>query len=129
MALAQERQTPARRDAQRRQEGGDRMLSASQPAQQRNCKDCGASIHGRHFLAIRCFECATSHQRRPSFASAHAAVARAVRAGRLPRADSLACADCGKPAMDYDHRDYSQPLVVEAVCRPCNKLRGPGLNS
>jgi hypothetical protein len=55
------------------------------------------------------------------------AVARAVRAGLLPRLDgSISCVDCGKPAEAYDHRDYTEPLVVSPVCTRCNVLRGPG---
>jgi hypothetical protein len=34
--------------------------------------------------------------------------------------------DCGDPAETYDHRDYTQPLLVDPVCLACNKRRGPG---
>jgi hypothetical protein len=40
-------------------------------------------------------------------------------------ARDFACADCGKPATDYDHRDYRKPLEVEPVCHSCNLKRGP----
>lgn len=54
------------------------------------------------------------------------AVAKAVRHGILPRLNgSIACADCGKPANSYDHRDYDKPLEVSPVCISCNFLRGP----
>lgn len=54
------------------------------------------------------------------------AVSRAIKKGDLPKLDgTIACVDCGKPACDYDHRDYSKPLQVEPVCRSCNLLRGP----
>lgn len=36
------------------------------------------------------------------------------------------CADCGKKAECYDHRDYSKPIDVEPVCIACNKRRGAG---
>lgn len=37
------------------------------------------------------------------------------------------CEDCGKPAECYDHRDYSRPLLVAAVCLKCNASRRKGL--
>lgn len=49
----------------------------------------------------------------------------AVRSGFLSKASTHICADCGKQAFCYDHRDYSQPLKVEPVCRTCNQKRGP----
>ncbi len=52
-------------------------------------------------------------------------LAQAIRAGALPRATEFQCADCGKPAEAYDHRDYTKPLQVDAVCRSCNVIRGP----
>jgi hypothetical protein len=55
-----------------------------------------------------------------------AAVAKAVKEGRLPKLDgSIPCADCGNPARAYDHREYAKPLDVTPVCRPCNVKRGP----
>lgn len=59
--------------------------------------------------------------------NAHIAVGRAVRNGLLPRASECQCADCGKPASEYDHRDYTRPLDVAPVCRLCNRRRGPAL--
>lgn len=56
---------------------------------------------------------------------AQAAVQRAMREGRLPRPHTLRCADCGAPAIEYEHRDYNKPLAVEPICRSCNLLRGP----
>ncbi len=38
------------------------------------------------------------------------------------------CADCGQPAVEYDHRDYMKPLDVAPVCRACNQARGDGAN-
>lgn len=51
-------------------------------------------------------------------------VARARKKGTLCSPRSLQCADCGGAAIEYDHRDYNAPLVVEAVCRGCNLRRG-----
>jgi hypothetical protein len=52
------------------------------------------------------------------------ALARAIRHGLLARPASFPCADCGGAADRYDHRDYTQPLKVDACCRRCNALRG-----
>lgn len=49
--------------------------------------------------------------------------------GTLPKiTDSILCVDCGKPAREYDHRDYLRPLDVHPVCSACNKQRGQGAN-
>lgn len=56
---------------------------------------------------------------------AHQAVAKARSAGLLPSPRGMRCEDCGGAATEYDHRDYSQPLRVAAVCRGCNLRRGP----
>ena len=55
---------------------------------------------------------------------AHAAVSRARAAGVLPDPKLTLCTDCGGPAIEYDHRDYNEPLQVQPVCRRCNLLRG-----
>jgi len=53
------------------------------------------------------------------------AVAVAVAIGVLPslRSGAVPCQDCGKPATQYDHRDYAKPLEVEPVCGRCNLKR------
>lgn len=53
-------------------------------------------------------------------------VSNAIHRGDLLPAASQRCVDCGARARDYDHRDYTKPLEVVPVCRPCNKRRGPG---
>lgn len=45
----------------------------------------------------------------------------------LPRPTEYECCDCGAPAIEYDHRDYLQPLLVDPVCHSCNLLRGPSV--
>lgn len=53
-------------------------------------------------------------------------VKKAIKAGHIAPLDgSVCCVDCGIPADRYDHRDYTKPLIVEPVCRGCNKRRGP----
>lgn len=54
-------------------------------------------------------------------------VAKARRKGVLADPRSLACADCGGAATEYDHRDYNKPLSVEPVCRGCNVRRGKAI--
>jgi len=61
---------------------------------------------------------------------AHAAVWKAINGGSLQKLDgTIDCVDCGKPARDYEHRDYLKPLDVEPVCRSCNCYRGEALNA
>lgn len=50
-----------------------------------------------------------------------------VRSGFLPRATECKCADCGKPAVEYEHRDYNLPAAVVPICRACNLRRGPAI--
>lgn len=57
-------------------------------------------------------------------ASAYQMVNKAVKEGKLPPISSRQCVDCGKPAVNYDHRDYCRPLDVEPVCVRCNSVRG-----
>lgn len=38
------------------------------------------------------------------------------------------CVDCGKPAVHWEHRDYSKPMSIEPVCRSCNKKRSSSNN-
>jgi len=49
----------------------------------------------------------------------------AIAAAGIQIAKDTACADCGAPATCLDHRHYSLPLEVDAVCNPCNRKRGP----
>lgn len=62
-----------------------------------------------------------------SHGAAMSAVANAIRDGRLAPPSDFQCVDCGAPARQYDHRDYSKPLSVEPVCRSCNLNRGPAV--
>lgn len=74
------------------------------------------------------------HWRRPEHADsawkamAYRYVELAKDNGFLPVLDgSIPCTDCGVPASQYDHRDYSRPLDVEPVCRSCNLRRGTAI--
>ena len=54
-------------------------------------------------------------------------VFKAVKSGKLPRASTQKCMDCGAQAQCYDHRDYSKPHMVDPVCKRCDSKRGPGV--
>ncbi len=60
--------------------------------------------------------------------AAHQAVAKAIRHGLLAPITERVCADCGGPAIHYDHRDYNRPLEVDPTCRKCNYKRGPAVH-
>jgi hypothetical protein len=69
---------------------------------------------------------AAFQKNKPLATQAQLAVKRAVANGDLAKLDgSIPCVDCGKPARNYDHRDYHKPLEVDPVCLSCNKQRGP----
>lgn len=89
------------------------------------CVDCGAAKGDFHGLRQRCAPCDANFWAQVMAAS-HA-VRCAIRAGELPKARTLTCVDCGGPALDWEHRDYSKPLAVEPTCRRCNQQRGPAL--
>jgi len=58
---------------------------------------------------------------------AYAKVLGAINNGTLRRANTFDCIDCGNPAMEFDHRDYTKPLQVDPVCTACHGKRGHGL--
>jgi hypothetical protein len=95
----------------------------------RNCIACAADISGRLWQARLCWGCAKASYEDPLKLAAHKAVARARRAGLLGDPRTMPCADCGGAAVEYDHREYAQPLAVEPVCRRCNLRRGPAIDS
>lgn len=94
------------------------------------CLDCRSPVpprYGRASLSLRCDGCSSSRYKAMSKlrGAAASALAAEVKNGRIPRADTLSCTDCGRPAEAYDHRDYTKPLQVDPVCRSCNVMRGP----
>lgn len=72
-----------------------------------------------HKPRLRC-----KSQSRPWTGFAMALVAKAIRRGILESVKGKRCIDCGRPARVYDHRYYSRPLEVQAVCWSCNNRRG-----
>ena len=99
------------------------------PLQLLHCKTCGDEIQRRVIRPSECAKCQRAKFRlwakESGAAKASGAVNTAIQAGRLPRASTLQCVDCGRPAAHWDHRDYNAPLDVVPVCVTCNKLRGP----
>lgn len=56
----------------------------------------------------------------PDRRRAHGRINDRIRRGRMPRADTQQCVDCGMRARDYDHFLGYDSDAVEAVCRPCH---------
>lgn len=83
------------------------------------CKHCNGPVLPRRQL---CTTCLYAHGPRQTHAIG--VLRYATLKGLLPRARECTCVDCGKPATDYDHRDYAKPLDVQPVCRGCNVRRG-----
>lgn len=52
---------------------------------------------------------------------AQVALGRAIRAGKLPKAATLPCIQCGQPAHEYHIADCSRPLEAVPMCRVCNR--------
>jgi hypothetical protein len=61
-------------------------------------------------------------------ANAHSKVWHAVRSGKLKPPHKFKCVDCQRPATEYDHRKYAEPLVVDPVCGTCNRMRGEAMD-
>jgi hypothetical protein len=93
----------------------------------RTCPRCGENIdHGKPNTKF-CFGCSEAGAKKDQLRrEARWAVNKAIRAGWLPSPKELKCVDCGRDARCYDHRDYYQPLRVDAVCKRCDARRGPG---
>lgn len=99
------------RDKQKRlRQSSDKILETRRKWRKRNSKKLVA-------------ENAARHKAHPEKYSAHKKVLYAVKTGKLPPVLSLTCADCGKPAQNYHHEDYSKPLDVVPLCRYCHAAR------
>lgn len=87
------------------------------------CPCCGETYQrAKKWGARKCLRCESII--RLAQAIAHSDVCVAIRKGLLRPASEFPCSDCGCKAVEYDHRDYSQPLKVDPVCRGCNLKRG-----
>lgn len=98
------------------------------------CKYCGTDISQRNPQATTCLKCSTkriSHFMRVhknDNETARKITKYAVKLGFLLHPTNFICMDCKKRQAEcYDHRDYNDPLKVEAVCLPCNASRGRGI--
>lgn len=90
------------------------------------CARCSVALPQlRHYKTYLCDGCKSFNDGRKAGFEAHLMVNLAIRLGYLKPLSQCSCADCGALATDYDHRDYSKPLEVDAVCRTCNFKRGP----
>ena len=76
-------------------------------------------------LGRYCFRCNSKKQ--IFYSRAHAMVQKAIGLGLIPKANTLRCVECGKPAYGYEHRDYLNPLEVEPCCRSCDRQRGAAI--
>ena len=88
------------------------------------CIECGKP-HQRVRGSWRCFPCDSEVQKARQ--TANKALLGAIKAGAIPKADTLTCDFCGQPARDYEHRSYLRPLDVKPACRSCNLMRGPAI--
>ena len=92
------------------------------------CFVCGIEMLNVHFRRKYCVPCSLTIKVNSGATQAHIAVHVEVRHGRMLPAKSFACVDCGRPAREYDHRDYNKPLAVDPVCNCCNGKRGAAIN-
>jgi hypothetical protein len=59
----------------------------------------------------------------PVKTQARMAVKSAIEKGILPKLSTCVCLDCKKPASDYHHENYDEPLTVIPLCRYCHIKR------
>ena len=59
----------------------------------------------------------------PEKYKAHQKIRYRIRIGKLLKPSLCICTDCGKSAEDYHHTDYSKPLNVIPLCKPCHRSR------
>lgn len=52
---------------------------------------------------------------------AHTAIAKEIKADRMPHASTLKCQQCPGQAYHYHHEDYTKPLEVIPLCRSCHR--------
>lgn len=90
----------------------------------KNCKQtCLVTGGSSYFICNNCKP--KNHYTFSKQYKAQVAVSKAKKIGLLEPATNFACVDCGQQAIEYDHRNYDEPLKVDPVCRGCNLRRGP----
>ncbi len=85
------------------------------------CRECRRKASGPSLPLARMLH----RQRYPDKAKARGAVNDAVRRGKLPKAKSLLCSQCGNPALHYHHHngyDKAHQLDVVPLCLDCHTL-------
>lgn len=80
----------------------------------RTCKSCKAARMREYRAANPLTEAERVKDRARSYAGVY------LRRGLLVKAS---CVDCGSPDSQMHHEDYSKPLDVIWLCRPCHLLR------
>lgn len=74
-----------------------------------------------HRVALRNRITAAWDAKYPDRARAHTAAGNAVRAGKLQKPDR--CEGCGlERKLQKHHHDYSKPLLVVWLCKPCHAI-------
>lgn len=91
-----------------------------------HCAWCGGKVPAEGRLGSRYCSVGCAARTSEIARKAISLVQMAIRRGEIQKiTKGVLCADCGKQATEYEHRDYSRPLDVVAVCRGCNIRRGP----
>jgi hypothetical protein len=94
------------------------------------CAVCDTQIpSSRYFLNTKfCSSVCSGLVARARGAIVAPAIEREIRKGRIKRPQEFSCADCGRDAEVYDHREYLKPLSVDPVCKKCNFRRGSAVD-
>lgn len=95
-----------------------------------HCAMCGKRVPDNRIFVSRYCSSECSFESVSQSVKATNIVKSAIKRGVMkPISEETTCVDCGKPAHDYDHRDYNKPLDVDPVCRGCNIRRGPAIHT
>lgn len=60
-------------------------------------------------------------QRYPGRKVAENKVNQAIKMGRIPRANTQVCANCGGEGEIYHHSDYNKPFDIVPMCKSCHR--------
>jgi len=100
---------------------------ASMPdGRQGYCKKCNAEYMREYWHTPAGWDSAHRVKSRPEQRKkqlVRMALNKAVGEGLLPHISTQYCVDCGAPAQNYHHDDYSRPLDVVPLCRKCDYKR------
>jgi hypothetical protein len=99
----------------RRRDGGCSFCGGERNRSSRLCKECHAAYmrgHRRRYREL------SAEARAKDRARSYAGVA--LRRGDIKREP---CVDCGSEAVEMHHADYSKPIEITWLCRPCHLAR------